>query len=311
MAKQMGWFKTADRDGDRTLEQQLVGLEVLVGTVNGKTVLDVGCAEGLLDLKLAENGAKVHGIEIVPGHVAYAKQHAVEGVTYEVADATAYKPAADTYDYVLLLAILHKLKDPTTVAVKYARIARLGCVVRLPPTGAVIRDSRSGNRPHDITAAMEVAGLKLELEERGTFDEWIGYYERPAAAAAPAPDFEKTAPVSHESVPDHLELDLRERPVLTEADAAADLAGTPRPDNPSAEATALQQADQTRANAETPAPAEMAPPPNSVHPGGDPAVQLPIEKMNMPPIEGHRTRPPGSDAGSLRRDRAPDDTNGQ
>lgn len=42
------------------------------------------------------------------------------------------------------------------------------------------------------------------------------------------------------------------RPALTEADAAADLAGTPRPDNPSAEATAFQQAQGKAIGSEAP-----------------------------------------------------------
>ena len=55
MAQQMtkqGWFSTKGRLGDRTLKQQLMGLDPLFAECKGKTVLDVGCAEGLISIEL-------------------------------------------------------------------------------------------------------------------------------------------------------------------------------------------------------------------------------------------------------------------
>jgi 2-polyprenyl-3-methyl-5-hydroxy-6-metoxy-1,4-benzoquinol methylase len=72
-----GWFTTAERPGDRTLDQQLCGLDGLQHECAGKTVLDVGCAEGLISHYLARLGARsVYGIEIVPGHVDMANRAA-------------------------------------------------------------------------------------------------------------------------------------------------------------------------------------------------------------------------------------------
>ena len=50
-----GWFVTDGRAGDRTLAQQLVGLDKI--NVQGATVLDVGCAEGLISIEMAKRGA--------------------------------------------------------------------------------------------------------------------------------------------------------------------------------------------------------------------------------------------------------------
>lgn len=41
-----GWFHTPGRLGDRSLDQQLMGLDSLFERCFDKTVLDVGCAEG-------------------------------------------------------------------------------------------------------------------------------------------------------------------------------------------------------------------------------------------------------------------------
>ena len=61
MRAAMGWFvinhdKAGHRDGDRSLEQQMRGLEKLVREVHGKTVLDIGCAEGLISMALVRAG---------------------------------------------------------------------------------------------------------------------------------------------------------------------------------------------------------------------------------------------------------------
>jgi hypothetical protein len=37
------------------------------------------------------------------------------------------------FDVVLLLAVLHKLRDPSAACARFARQARDLCVVRLPP----------------------------------------------------------------------------------------------------------------------------------------------------------------------------------
>lgn len=195
MARNKGWFKTDQQDGDRTIEQQLVGLDLLFSMVAGKTVLDVGCAEGLIGTELMHCGAaSVHGVDVIVPHISYARTMALPGMSYEVANADRYSPTKK-YDVVLLLAILHKLKGPAAAAERLSKVAP-AAVVRLPPTGPVVVDSRSDNEPQDILAAMKRAGMELVLETRGTFDEWIGYFARdPAYWAQAADTTEKAAEV--------------------------------------------------------------------------------------------------------------------
>ncbi len=175
-----GWFITDGRAGDRTLKQQLVGLDELFRACLGKTVLDVGCAEGLISIELAKRGAvAVHGVEIVAEHVHVGnKLRGDLPVTLEVGDANTWAPKRD-YDIVIMLALLQKVRDPSRVCARMAAAAREGVVLRLPPKHApTIIDERSGNKPHDIDKVMSLCGFKLKMSLPGTFDEWVGYYER-------------------------------------------------------------------------------------------------------------------------------------
>ena len=177
----LGWFDLPGRPGDRTLQQQLQGLERLMENVKGKTVLDVGCAEGQITLACLDNGALLgHGIEIIPNHVVEANKYVKYwyDTKFEVADANDYRPKGQ-YDIVLLLAILHKLRNPTDAARRYARACKELCIIRLPPaTAPTVVDERSGNVPHHIDDAMCLEGFVLKHVCKGPFDEWMGYYYR-------------------------------------------------------------------------------------------------------------------------------------
>lgn len=183
MAQQkLGWFNTHGRPGDRTIGEQLTGLDLLRERVPGKTVLDVGCAEGLIAVQLADDGAAaVHGLEIVKGHVEVAsKLRGDRPVTFEVADVNNYAPVRQ-YDIVIMLAILQKLRHPTAACERYAQAAREMVVLRLPPRGVdpfVIVDKRSGNKPHNVVNSMHAQGFRLEHVVSGHLNEHISYWKR-------------------------------------------------------------------------------------------------------------------------------------
>lgn len=175
-----GWFTTPGRQGDRTLWQQLTGLDPVLAEAAGAAVLDVGCAEGLISLELARYGARhVHGVEIVSTHVDVANR--LRGdlpCSFEVADVNDWTPSGN-YQIVLMLAILHKLRDPAAACARFAAACDDLCAIRLPPERApVIVDPRSDNRPVDIAAVMDDAGFEHTLTLRGHLNEWCGYFRR-------------------------------------------------------------------------------------------------------------------------------------
>lgn len=180
-----GWFDMPGRPGDRTFKQQLLGLDWLFANCAGKTVLDAGCAEGLIALECIKHGAtSVHGVELVPERIKLARKfatnrHASNIATFEVGDMNGWQPP-HKYDIVLGLAILHKLKDPSLVAARLAMAAEWAVIFRLPPAGApVIVDRRSDHKPHHIGSVMVGCGFRIESAVTdGPLGEWIGRWER-------------------------------------------------------------------------------------------------------------------------------------
>lgn len=193
-----GWFKGLGRDGDRTLDEQMIGLERLFAEVPGKTVIDAGCAEGLITLEVAKAGAaSCVGVEIVERFVDIAVRLAAEQglpCKFVAANLNDFDVSSlDPADIVLMLAIAHKLKDPSRAVGELADLARELCVVRMPPAGPRIVDPRSGNVPHDVTEVMVAKGFALEAVVAGPLKEWTGYYRRVDAKFAPEPPAVKRA----------------------------------------------------------------------------------------------------------------------
>lgn len=179
--KSRGWFSTEGREGDRTLEQQMIGLDLLLSEVSGKTVLDAGCAEGLISMELVRAGAaNCVGLEIVTYHVDVGRKMIGDlPCTIHLANLNTYDVAQHgQFDIVLMLAILHKVKNPSQLCADLAALARDLCVIRLPPKGLVIVDARSDNAPHDIGAVMDRCGFYLEGTVIGPLNEWLGYFRR-------------------------------------------------------------------------------------------------------------------------------------
>jgi len=181
--KNRPWFAVGNKLGDRTLTQQMMGLDRLFAEVEGKTVLDVGCAEGLISIECGRAGARrVVGIDIRDDAVekAIAMTRKTDGdVKFDGGDANAYKPKHD-FDIVIMLAVLHKLKNPTAACARIVAHALNLVVIRLPPDHApTIIDDRSGGEPHHIGKTMERCGFVLEHAAcDGPFGEWVGYYRR-------------------------------------------------------------------------------------------------------------------------------------
>jgi 2-polyprenyl-3-methyl-5-hydroxy-6-metoxy-1,4-benzoquinol methylase len=176
-----GWFTVGSRQGDRTLGQQLVGLDRLFAAVPGKSVLDLGCAEGLISMECARHGAlSVQGVEIRADHVAAGRKLGGSlPVALDVGDLNTWRPQHG-YDVVLALALLHKLKNPSAACAEFCEAARELVVIRTPPKFDpwVIVDGRSSNKPHDIGKVLRGNGFKLSEQLAGTFGEVIGYWER-------------------------------------------------------------------------------------------------------------------------------------
>jgi hypothetical protein len=142
-------------------------------------------------MELAKSGASfVRGVDTREDAIATAitQWRNTPGVhdkhlRFHVGDASTFDPrstAAAGFDIIIMLAVLHKLKNPTAACARLVAHAHDLVVIRLPPEHApTIIDERSGNEPHHIDATMERSGFALEHAAcDGPFGEWVGYYRR-------------------------------------------------------------------------------------------------------------------------------------
>jgi len=131
-----GWFKVAGQDGDRSVKEQLLGLEPALAAAKGKTVLDLGCAEGAIAMEFAKAGATVTGIELLADHLAVARQickgHPVTLIQAELKEWIETHPQPEQFDIVLALSIAHKLHEPGVLLSFAARSAKEMVVFRGP-----------------------------------------------------------------------------------------------------------------------------------------------------------------------------------
>lgn len=177
-----GWFEIPGvQSGFRTQGEQLEGLFDLANVVRGRRVLDLGCAEGLIAKHLLAQGATyVLGIDCFGQAIKEARAQCIGLPAHFIrADLNIARPWIDEqFDVVLMLAILHKLKDPPALVNEVLRMDPELIVVRLPPhCPGYVRDERSGFQIHDVAKQIVDSGYTM-TEGSGPRDEWIGFFRR-------------------------------------------------------------------------------------------------------------------------------------
>lgn len=181
------WFTIPGvQTGDRTIAQQLKGLQPLLDEVRGKSVLDLGCAEGMITRACVDAGAaRVTGLDNNGDFIAAAMGNARFGISFAMADMNLPPQAAGLdedairADVVLMLGVLHKLRLPLLSLQYWAPLAAGLLVIRLPASmPGFVLSPRSGNVRHDVTACLSDLGFSLDRVEKGHEDEWVGYFCR-------------------------------------------------------------------------------------------------------------------------------------
>lgn len=182
-----GWFKVAGirPNGDRTLEEQMKGLQPALDECKGKTVLDLGCAEGSISLEFAKAGAKsVVGIELLAAHLAVAKLQCrkfpqISFVWAHLGDYIKSRESFPQYDIVLALGIIHKLDDPAVPMRFAAQSSRDLLVFRAPARkyDGLIK-SKHTNIKCDVPKIMVSEGFVEEKLIEGVRGEACQYWRR-------------------------------------------------------------------------------------------------------------------------------------
>lgn len=179
-----GWFRIPGvQDGDVTLEDQMIALAPALAEAGGKSVLDIGCAEGLIGRQFARAGAlEVTGLDSIEAHLEVAREQCA-GLPMRFVHANVNDPQpAYSADIVLCLNVAHKLRDPA-VCVRFAAESSRNLVLIRSGRGAdangVMRSKHHGTLC-DSHALMRDRGFLLESVVDGPKDrhEPVEYWRR-------------------------------------------------------------------------------------------------------------------------------------
>lgn len=182
-----GWMAVPGirEQADRALSEQMAGLEDALALTPGKTVLDLGCAEGLIGREFALAGAaSVLGIEVLETHLEVARKACADckQMKFICANLTDYMPAhepPEQFDIVLCLGIAHKLRHPETVMRFSCRSAKDLVCFRAPASNwnGWFRAKHGGERCH-VPTVMTRWGFELEKHIAGKRGEGVEYWRR-------------------------------------------------------------------------------------------------------------------------------------
>lgn len=183
-----GWFKIPGvQDGDRTVAEQLLGLETIASRFRGRHVLDLGCGEGLIGRHAVDawGATLVHGVTAIQYEIDEAmRQCARRPMRFFRADlrdelAMLERRLQGSYHVVLMLSILHKQRDPLQCLEWATAQATELVVIRLP--APVLVDARSGSVPYAVRDWMNERFTLLGepvtcIEPVSRKPEWMGVW---------------------------------------------------------------------------------------------------------------------------------------
>lgn len=184
VVKGKGWFAIPGvQHGDRTLDEQMRGLQCALAEADGASIADLGCAEGLIAFEFLKAGAAwVYGCDYNRNLVEVAQdqqQRATRGHLAQFVHADLRKMRLGrTFDIVLALAIIHKMDEPAELCAEIARICTRLAVIRLPKGSTGNIAAKFTGVQCDINAHMSAGGFSLERVERGPRTELVQYWRK-------------------------------------------------------------------------------------------------------------------------------------
>lgn len=110
--------------------------------IEGKDVLDVGCAGSRLTRHIANMGIKVLGIDVLESSIEIAKEfNNVPNSSYEVRDLFKEPFPSDSFDCITFLETTEHVENPGLFLKEFHRILRPnGCLVLSTPNATSLKN---------------------------------------------------------------------------------------------------------------------------------------------------------------------------
>lgn len=131
----------------------------------GEEILDLGCGDGQLTLRIAEAGARVRGVDASPAMVAAARSR---GLAVEEAMAEALPFAVASFDAVFSNAALHWVRGQDAMMAEVRRVLR--------PGGRFVAEMGGQGNIAAIRVALTAV---LERHGVGNLEDGVNYYPTP------------------------------------------------------------------------------------------------------------------------------------
>ncbi|WP_372598149.1 bifunctional 2-polyprenyl-6-hydroxyphenol methylase/3-demethylubiquinol 3-O-methyltransferase UbiG [Amphritea sp.] len=136
-----------------------------IASLNGKTVLDVGCGGGILSEAMAHRGAEVTGIDMGEAPLKVARLHGLEsGVNVSYRQVTVEQLATEQpeqFDIVTCMEMMEHVPDPSSIVDACSQLVK--------PGGYVFFSTLNRN-PKSYMMAIVGAEHLLKLVPKGTHD---------------------------------------------------------------------------------------------------------------------------------------------
>jgi len=168
-------------------------IDWICGFVQGSSVLDVGCSQGICELLLARRGFRVLGIDLARESIEYARELASREpeevqarIRLECRDFLAGAPTEETFDTVLLTEILEHLAEPGELVERAAACLVPGgrMIVTVPFGINDFPDHKQTFYMADVLRLLSGCVLVQRVEFLG---DWVGFLcEKTEAPEMPA-----------------------------------------------------------------------------------------------------------------------------